>query len=46
MDVPEEITRFWLSGIDLQETTAGGIRGLLVGQDGTVGRFESGALSW
>ncbi len=46
MGVPEEITRTWLSGIDLQETAAGGIRGLLVGQDGTVGRFENGALSW
>ena len=29
MDVPEEITRFWLSGIDLQETAAGGVRGSL-----------------
>jgi len=46
MDVPEEITRFWLSGIDLQETVAGGVRGLLVGQDGTAGRLDGGALSW
>lgn len=46
MGVPEEITRSWLSGIDLQETAAGGTRGLLVGQDGTVGRLENGALSW
>jgi len=46
MGVPEEITRSWLSGIDLQETADGGIRGLLAGQDGTVGRLENGALSW
>jgi photosystem II stability/assembly factor-like uncharacterized protein len=46
MEVPEEITRFWLSGVDLQEIADGGIRGLLVGQDGTVGRLENGALSW
>jgi photosystem II stability/assembly factor-like uncharacterized protein len=44
--VPEGITRFWLSGVDLQETAEKGIRGLLVGQDGTVGRFENGVLSW
>ncbi len=46
MGVPEEIKRSWLSGIDLQETATGGFRGLLVGQDGTVGRLENGALSW
>jgi photosystem II stability/assembly factor-like uncharacterized protein len=46
MGVPEEVTRFWLNGVDLQETAEGGIRGLLVGQDGTVGRLENGALSW
>lgn len=46
MGVPEEITRFWLSGVDLQENAEGGVRGLLVGQDGTVGRLENGALSW
>jgi len=46
MGVPEEITRSWLSGVDLQETAGGGIRGLLVGQDGTVGRLENGGLSW
>jgi photosystem II stability/assembly factor-like uncharacterized protein len=46
MGVPEEIKRFWLSGIDLRETATGGIGGLLVGQDGTVGRLENGALSW
>jgi photosystem II stability/assembly factor-like uncharacterized protein len=46
MGVPEEIKRSWLSGIDLKETATGGFRGLLVGQDGTVGRLENGALSW
>jgi photosystem II stability/assembly factor-like uncharacterized protein len=46
MKVPEEITRFWLSGVDLQETAGGEIRGLLVGQDGAAGRLKNGALSW
>jgi photosystem II stability/assembly factor-like uncharacterized protein len=46
MAVPQEITRFWLSGVDLRETAGGEIRGLLAGEDGTLGRLENGALSW
>ena len=46
VDVPEVISRCWLSGLSLQETAAGDIRGLVVGQDGTFGRLESGALRW
>lgn len=42
--VPDEVTRFWLSGIDLHKTPAGGLDGLIVGQDGTFGRLRNGAF--
>jgi photosystem II stability/assembly factor-like uncharacterized protein len=46
VEVPEEVTRYWLSGVDLQKTPSGGVRGLIVGQEGTSGRLESGTLTW
>ncbi len=46
VEVPEEVTRYWLSGVDLQKAPSGGIRGLIVGEEGTLGHLESGALSW
>jgi photosystem II stability/assembly factor-like uncharacterized protein len=46
VEVPEEVTRYWLSGVDLHKAPSGDIRGLIVGQEGTSGRLESGVLSW
>jgi len=46
VQVPDKVTRYWLSGVDLQKTPSGDVRGLIVGQEGTSGRLESGALTW
>jgi len=46
VEVPEEVTRYWLSGVDLQKAPSGGVHGLIVGQEGTSGRLEGGALTW
>lgn len=46
IEVPEGITRFWLSGIDLYKAPSGNIEGLVVGQDGTLGRPDNGDWRW
>jgi photosystem II stability/assembly factor-like uncharacterized protein len=46
VDVPERITRFWLSGVDLKRSDSGEVRGLAVGKRGTFGHFVDGSLTW
>jgi len=46
IEVPERITRFWLSGVDLKRDHSGKVRGLMVGKRGTFGHFVDGLLSW
>jgi len=46
VDVPERITRFWLSGVDLKKNHSGEVHGLAVGERGTVGHFVNGSLTW
>jgi photosystem II stability/assembly factor-like uncharacterized protein len=46
VEVPEEITRSWLSGVDLHRSLSGDVYGLIVGQDGTFGLLRNGAFSW
>jgi photosystem II stability/assembly factor-like uncharacterized protein len=46
VEVPEETTRFWLSGVDIKKMSSGEISGLIVGQEGTFGRLENGTFSW
>ncbi len=45
--VPPEIERNWLAGVDLRETTGGGgLEGLAVGLEGTVGVLREGGWLW
>ncbi len=44
--VPEKVTRFWLSGVDLKETSSGSIQGLIAGQSATFGHLVNGNLRW
>jgi len=46
VDVPEEIKRSWLSGLDLKKGRTGRIEGLVVGQRGTHGHFSDGVVTW
>jgi photosystem II stability/assembly factor-like uncharacterized protein len=46
VDVPERITRFWLSGVALKRNDAGKVRGLAVGKRGTFGHLVDGSLTW
>jgi photosystem II stability/assembly factor-like uncharacterized protein len=46
VDVPERVTRFWFSGVDLKGTPSGKVCGLVVGKRGTFGRFMNGSLTW
>jgi len=46
VEVPEGITRFWLSGVDLKRNHSGDVRGLAVGQRGSVGHFVDGSPTW
>ena len=46
VDVPERVTRFWLSGVDLKGNRSGKVCGLVVGKRGTFGRFMDGSLTW
>ena len=46
VEVPETITRYWLSGMDLRRDASGKVTGLVVGERGTYGRLEGGAIDW
>jgi photosystem II stability/assembly factor-like uncharacterized protein len=46
VDVPERVTRFWLSGVDLKRNRSGKVSGLVVGKRGTFGHFMDGSLTW
>jgi len=46
VDVPERVTRFWLSGVDLKRNRSGKVCGLVVGNRGTFGQFTDGSLTW
>ena len=46
VEVPEKITRFWLSGVDLTRNRSGEVNGLVVGERGTFGLFADGAIRW
>ena len=46
VEVPEKITRAWLSGLDLKKTGSGNICGLVVGQNGTFSIFTDGKWKW
>ncbi|MEA3223867.1 MAG: YCF48-related protein [Thermodesulfobacteriota bacterium] len=44
--VPEEVTQAWLSGITLKKCDSGTVKGLIVGQNGTVGIITDSKLVW
>ena len=46
LEVPEPITRFWLSDVDLMRSRSGKVKGLVVGKRGTFGHFMDGSLTW
>ncbi len=46
VDVPEKVSRFWLSGLDLKKTESGDFFGLVVGQNGTAGQIINNNLRW
>jgi len=46
VEVPERITRFWLSGLELRKTPSGIIHGLIAGQAATFGHLTDGKLRW
>ncbi len=46
MTVPETITSSWISGLDLRKGASGELLGLIAGQNGALGRFSNGKLTW
>jgi photosystem II stability/assembly factor-like uncharacterized protein len=46
VEVPESVTRFWLSGVDLKRNGSGTVQGLVVGARGTFGRVVGDSIVW
>ncbi len=46
IQVPKKIFRSWLSGIGLKKNACGDIKGLVVGQHGTVGIINNSRIIW
>jgi photosystem II stability/assembly factor-like uncharacterized protein len=45
LDLPEMVGRAWLSDAKLKKT-ASGVKGLVVGQYGTIGIYDNGTVTW